>query len=60
LNPVSQATYQAQQQEKQNRIVGIAFQIYKVTQSACLGVFTFEEGSIEAFDEVMIAMQPVI
>jgi hypothetical protein len=40
--------------------VGIAFQIYKVTSTVCLGIFTFEDGSIEAFDEVMIAMQPVI
>lgn len=43
-----------------NIIVGIAFQLYKVTSKTCFGIFTRETGSVDAFDEVMIAMQPVI
>ncbi len=48
------------QPEQSNRILSLAFQIFKVTNKVCLGIFTREDGSIEAFDEVMIAMQPVI
>lgn len=40
--------------------MGIAFQIYKVTTSICLAVFTRDDGSVDAFDEVMIALQPVV
>jgi hypothetical protein len=31
-----------------------------VTNNVCIAVFTREEGSVDAFDEVMIAMQPVV
>jgi len=46
--------------EHSNKIVAIAFQIYKVTSTVSMGVFTREEGSVDAFDEVIIALQPVI
>lgn len=43
-----------------NKVVEIVFQIFKVTKDLCIAVFSREDGSLDAFDEVLTAMHPIM
>lgn len=47
------------QEEAANKIVEVVFQIAKLTKDISLCTFQRDFGSLEAFDEVLLAMFPV-